>query len=105
MTEPPLSGVRVIEVGNYMAAPFCGMQLADLGAEVIKVENPAGGDNVRHVAPLVDGEGSAFLRLNRNKRSVADDLTAEEGKTICRKLAATADVVVENLRAGTIKDL
>jgi crotonobetainyl-CoA:carnitine CoA-transferase CaiB-like acyl-CoA transferase len=101
----PLHGVRGIEVGNYMAAPFCTMQLADLGAEVIKVENPAGGDTVRHVAPLVQGEGSAFLRLNRNKRSLALDLKAEEGKGVFRKLVATADVVVENLRPGTMKDL
>ena len=106
MTEPaPLAGVRVIEVGNYMAAPFCGMQLADLGADVIKVENPRGGDNVRRVAPLVEGEGSAFLRLNRNKRSLAVDLKAREGKEIFRKLVATADIVVENLRPGTMKDL
>ena len=105
MTEAPLSGVRVLEVGNYMAAPFCTMQLADLGAEVIKLENPAGGDSVRHVAPLVHGEGSAFLRLNRNKRSVAVDLKAAEGKEIFRKLAATADVLVENLRPGTMRDL
>lgn len=106
MTDrPPLTGVRVIEVGNYMAAPFCGMQLADLGADVIKVENPEGGDNVRHVAPLVGGEGSAFLRLNRNKRSVAVDLKSEEGRDVFRRLAATADIVVENLRPGTMRDL
>ena len=67
----PLSSIRVLEVGNYMAGPFCGMQLADLGAEVIKVEHPDGGDQVRSSAPLIDGEGSAFMRLNRNKRSVA----------------------------------
>lgn len=102
---PPLEGVRVIEVGNYMAAPFCGMQLADLGADVVKVENPLGGDNVRHVAPLVGGEGSAFLRLNRNKRSCAVDLKAPEGKDIFRKLVSIADIVVENLRPGTMKDL
>lgn len=102
---PPLTGVRVLEVGNYMAAPFCTMQLADLGADVIKIENPAGGDSVRHVAPLVDKQGSAFLRLNRNKRSLALDLKAAEGKEIFRKLAATADVVVENLRPGTMRDL
>lgn len=88
-----------------MAAPFCTMQLADLGADVIKVENPQGGDTVRHVAPLVEGEGSAFLRLNRNKRSLAVDLKAEAGKDVFRKLVETADVVVENLRPGTMKDL
>jgi crotonobetainyl-CoA:carnitine CoA-transferase CaiB-like acyl-CoA transferase len=101
----PLSGIRVLEVGNYMAAPFCGMQLADLGAEVIKVENPDGGDQVRMSAPLIDGEGSAFMRLNRNKRSIAVDLKTHRGKEIFRKLVATADVVVENLRPGTMADL
>src|SRR6202162_3773977 len=103
--QPPLSGIRVLEVGNYMAAPFCGMQLADLGAEVIKVENPEGGDQVRLSAPLVEGEGSAFMRLNRNKRSIALDLKTGQGKDIFRKLLATADVVVENLRPGTMNDL
>jgi formyl-CoA transferase len=101
----PLTGIRVLEVGNYMAAPFCGMQLADLGAEVIKVENPDGGDQVRMSAPLIDGEGSAFMRLNRNKRSIAIDLKTDRGKDIFRKLVATADVVVENLRPGTMADL
>src|SRR5579864_777647 len=91
----PLAGIRVVEVGNYMAGPFCAMQLADLGADVIKVENPDGGDTVRLVAPLIAGEGSAFMRLNRNKRSVAVDLKTAEGK----------DVFVENLRPGTMKDL
>jgi crotonobetainyl-CoA:carnitine CoA-transferase CaiB-like acyl-CoA transferase len=101
----PLEGVRVVEVGNYMAAPFCAMQLADLGADVLKIEHPVGGDTVRQVAPQVGGEGSAFMRLNRNKRSVALDLKTAEGKEIFRKLVASADVVVENLRPGTMKDL
>ena len=101
----PLTGIRVLEVGNYMAAPFCGMQLADLGAEVIKVEHPDGGDQVRQSAPLIDGEGSAFMRLNRNKRSLALDLKTSQGAEIFRKLVATADAVVENLRPGTMKDL
>ena len=103
--QPPLSGIRVVEVGNYMAAPFCAMQLADLGAEVIKVEHPEGGDQVRQSAPLIEGEGSAFMRLNRNKRSIALDLKTDKGKEIFRKLAGTADVVVENLRPGTMTDL
>ncbi len=101
----PLTGIRVVEVGNYMAAPFCGMQLADLGAEVIKVEHPDGGDHVRQSAPLIDGEGSAFMRLNRNKRSIALDLKTDQGKEVFRKLVGTADVVVENLRPGTMNDL
>ena len=103
--KPPLTGIRVVEVGNYMAAPFCTMQLADLGAEVIKVEHPDGGDQVRHSAPLIDGEGSAFMRLNRNKRSLTLDLKTDKGKEIFRKLASAADVVVENLRPGTMNDL
>jgi crotonobetainyl-CoA:carnitine CoA-transferase CaiB-like acyl-CoA transferase len=103
--RPPLAGIRVLEVGNYMAGPFCGMQLADLGAEVIKIENPDGGDQVRLVAPLIEGEGSAFMRLNRNKRSIALDLKKVNGREVFRKLVATADVVVENLRPGTMNDL
>jgi crotonobetainyl-CoA:carnitine CoA-transferase CaiB-like acyl-CoA transferase len=101
----PLTGIRVLEVGNYMAGPFCGMQLADLGAEVIKVEPPEGGDQVRTMAPLLDGEGSAFVRLNRNKRSIAINLKSADGKEVFRKLVSTADVVVENLRPGTMVDL
>jgi crotonobetainyl-CoA:carnitine CoA-transferase CaiB-like acyl-CoA transferase len=101
----PLTGIRVLEVGNYMAGPFCGMQLADLGAEVIKVEPPEGGDQVRSMAPLLDGEGSAFVRLNRNKRSMALNLKSPDGKEVFRKLVRTADVVVENLRPGTMVDL
>src|ERR1700686_4924183 len=88
----PLTGIRVLEVGNYMAGPYCGMQLADLGAEVIKIENPDGGDQVRLVAPLINGEGSAFMRLNRNKRSIAIDLKAAAGKEIFHKLVPTPDV-------------
>jgi formyl-CoA transferase len=101
----PLAGIKVLEVGNYMAAPFCGMQLADLGADVVKVENPDGGDQVRSSAPLIDGEGSAFIRLNRNKRSLAVDLKNPEGRQIMLRLASAADVVIENLRPGTMRDL
>ncbi len=102
---PPLAGIRVIEVGNYMAGPFCAMQLADLGADVIKVENPDGGDLARDSAPFIDGESSPFVRLNRNKRSLALNLKAPEGKEIFRDLVRAADVVVENMRPGTMRDL
>jgi crotonobetainyl-CoA:carnitine CoA-transferase CaiB-like acyl-CoA transferase len=105
MERPPLFDVRVLEVGNYIAGPFCGMQLADLGAEVIKVEQPDGGDQVRLAAPFVDGQSSPFQRLNRNKRSLVLDLKAPEGKEVFRRLAAGADVVVENLRPGTMREL
>src|SRR6202171_2491734 len=95
---PPLAGVRVVEVGNYMAVPFCGMQLADLGAEVIRVETPRGGDLTRAAGPFIDGESSNFVRLNRNKRSVALDLKAADGKAVFRRLVAGADGLGERLR-------
>jgi formyl-CoA transferase len=101
----PLTGVRVLEIGNFMAGPFCAMQLADLGADVIKVENPDGGDVVRNTGPFLDGESSNFIRLNRNKRSLAIDLKDDTGKALFRRLAAHADIVVENLRPGTMHAL
>lgn len=102
---PTLHGIRVLEVGNYMAGPFCGMQLADLGAEVIKIEQPDGGDQVRLTGPFIQGESSPFVRLNRNKRSIVLDLKSTAGKQIYKQLVKTADIVVENLRPGTMKDL
>src|SRR5436853_3427027 len=105
MPNHPLTGIRVIEVANYMAGPFCAMQLADLGADVIKVENPDGGDIARDSAPFLDGESSPFIRLNRNKRSLAMNLKSPEGKGLFRELVQGADVVVENLRPGTMGDL
>lgn len=101
----PLAGIRVLEIGNFMAGPFCTMQLADLGADVIKIENPVGGDAVRQTGPFLDGESSNFIRLNRNKRSFALDLKDETGKEIFRKLVARADIVVENLRPGSMQEL
>lgn len=103
--DPPLQGIRVLEVGNFMAGPFCGMQLADLGADVIKVETPAGGDMVRSSAPFVDGESSNFVRLNRNKRSLAVDLKEARGKALFERLAKTVDILVENLRPGAMARL
>src|SRR5471030_513675 len=88
-----------------MAVPFCGMQLADLGADVIKVDNPQGGDLMRSAGPFVDGESSNFIRLNRNKRSVALDLKSSDLKVLFRRLAATADIVIENFRPGTMQKL
>ena len=101
----PLAGVRVVEVGNFMAVPFCGMQLADLGADVVKVENPKGGDLTRAAGPFIKGESSNFVRLNRNKRSVALDLKHEQGKALFLRLVERADVVIENLRPGTMASL
>jgi len=103
--RPPLEGIRVLEVGVFMAAPFASMQLADLGAEVIKVEDPRAGDPVRASGPFVDGESSPYLRLNRNKESVALDLKSEAGKQAFLALVTTADVVIENLRPGAMARL
>ncbi len=100
--RPPLTGIRVLEVGVFMAAPFASMQLADLGAEVIKIEDPRSGDPVRASGPFVDGESSPYLRLNRNKESVALDLKSEAGKRAFLALVGTADVVIENLRPGAM---
>jgi len=105
LTRPPLAGVTVLEVGAFMAAPFATMQMADLGARVIKIENPDGGDPVRTTGPFVNGESSPFVRLNRNKESVALDLKTDEGNAAFRRLADTADVVVENLRPGAMRRL
>lgn len=105
MDAGSLSGVRVLEVGVFMAGPFAGMQLADLGADVLKIENPDGGDPTRQVGPFVDGHSAPFLRLNRNKRSVALDLKDPAGQRAFRELVASADVLIENLRPGAMRRL
>jgi crotonobetainyl-CoA:carnitine CoA-transferase CaiB-like acyl-CoA transferase len=99
----PLADVLVVEVGSFIAAPYAATQLADLGARVVKVETPGTGDFVRGNAPFVDGEGSSFVRLNRNKESVELDLKSEEGRSAFRALVARADVLVENLRPGAMR--
>ena len=101
----PLEGVTVLEVGVFMAAPFATMQLADLGARVVKVE-PADGDPTRATGPfLAEGVSSPFARLNRGKESVVLDLKSEQGKEAFLRLAGAADVVVENLRPGALTRL
>ncbi|TCN43604.1 formyl-CoA transferase [Rhodococcus sp. SMB37] len=102
----PLDGIRVLEMGQYIAAPYCAMMLADLGAEVIKIERPDGGDPRRIYDPLEQTEtgsmSGGFLSYNRNKKSVTLDLSAESDRARYLALAATADVVVENLRPGAV---
>jgi crotonobetainyl-CoA:carnitine CoA-transferase CaiB-like acyl-CoA transferase len=100
-----LAGIRVLEVGVFMAAPFAGMQLADLGADVVKVEPPVRGDPSRQIGPFVSGESSPFVRLNRNKRSVVVDLKHPDGRATFLRLAASADVLLENLRPGAMTGL
>src|SRR5687768_14470842 len=101
----PLEGVRVIEFCNVAAGPFCGMLLADMGADVIKVENPQGGDTMRQWPPINDGYSENFASLNRNKRSVTLDLKSPADKARARKLAFSADVVIENNRPGVMDRL
>jgi formyl-CoA transferase len=101
----PLTGVRVLEIGNYIAGPFCGMQLADLGADVIKIESPEGGDIVRQTGPFKNGQSGTFARINRNKRSLALDLKDVRGKTVVERLARQTDVMIENLRPGAMARL
>ena len=101
----PLEGVMVLEVGVFMAAPFATMQLADLGARVVKVE-PSDGDPTRATGPfLAEGVSSPFARLNRGKQSVVLDLKSGPGREAFLRLAGAADVVVENLRPGALKRL
>ncbi len=105
--KPPLSGVRVIELARVLAGPWAGQMLADLGADVIKVENPDGGDDTRQWGPpFVEGKGGENLSAayyhsaNRGKRSITADLRTEEGQDVVRRLVKTADVVIENFKLG-----
>lgn len=99
----PLAGMRVVDLSRVLAGPQCTSMLGDLGAEVIKVETPSGGDETRSWLPHVEGESTAFLSVNRNKRSIALDLATPAGQRIVRELILGADVVVENFRTGTME--
>ncbi|HLS87761.1 MAG TPA: CoA transferase [Burkholderiales bacterium] len=101
----PLTGVKVIEFCQVAAGPFCGMLLADMGADVIKVESPQGGDGLRQWPPLTGGFSENFASINRNKRSVALDLKDPEQRDAAKRLALSADVVVENFRPGVLAKL
>jgi formyl-CoA transferase len=105
MTELALDGLRILELANFMAGPYAGMLLADLGADVIKIENPRGGDFARQSPPFVNGESAGFMALNRNKRSLALNLKTARGRQLFLDLARQADVVLENFRPGTMADL
>ncbi|TDY21946.1 crotonobetainyl-CoA:carnitine CoA-transferase CaiB-like acyl-CoA transferase [Paraburkholderia sp. BL6665CI2N2] len=101
----PLQGIRVIEFCNVAAGPYCGMLLADMGADVIKVEHPQGGDTLRAWPPISDGYSENFASLNRNKRSVTLDLKNPEDIERAKALIATAEVVIENNRPGVMSRL
>ncbi len=100
----PLKGVKVIELAHVMAGPTCGLMLADLGADVIKVEKIPGGDDTRSfLPPAVGDESAAFLMMNRNKRGVAVDLKSEDGKRVLHRLLENADVLTESYRRGAME--
>ncbi|MDJ0955622.1 MAG: CoA transferase [Arenicellales bacterium] len=102
----PIQGIKVIELAHIMAGPTCGMMLADMGADVIKVEKVPGGDDARHmVPPEVDGESAAFMMMNRNKRGIAINLKTNAGRTVLTRLIRDADVLIENYRKGTMEKL
>src|SRR3954471_19992098 len=102
----PLDGVRVLDLTRVVSGPFCTMLLGDLGADVVKVEEPGRGDESRtYGPPFQGGESAYFLSVNRNKRGIALDLKAAEGRDTALALAAQADVVVENFRPGALDRL
>jgi len=102
----PLSGLKVIELSHIMAGPACGVMLADMGADVIKVEKVPGGDDTRRfMPPKIGEESAAFLMMNRNKRGIAVDLKSEDGKAVLRRLLKDADVVTENYRRGVMEEM
>ncbi|MYE00976.1 MAG: CoA transferase [Alphaproteobacteria bacterium] len=103
----PLSGVTVLDFTRVLAGPWCTLALADLGAEVIKIENPKGGDDTRRFDARAElaGESAYFLFANRNKKSLALNIAAPEGREVARRIAARADILVENFRPGVMARL
>ncbi|WP_212523488.1 CoA transferase [Actibacterium sp. MT2.3-13A] len=101
----PLRGMKVIELAHIMAGPVCGLMLADMGADVIKVEKPDGDDSRRFLPPAIEGESAAYMMMNRNKRGLALNLKDPAAVEALRRLLAEADVVIENYRMGTMERL
>jgi crotonobetainyl-CoA:carnitine CoA-transferase CaiB-like acyl-CoA transferase len=101
----PLAGTRVLDLSRVLAGPLCSMVLADLGAEVIKVEDTANGDQTRTIPPFVNGESHYFLAINRNKKSVSLDARTTEGRDALLRIVAHCDVVLENFRPGVMERL
>ncbi|WP_289294729.1 CaiB/BaiF CoA-transferase family protein [uncultured Reyranella sp.] len=104
-TKGPLSGILVIDLSRILAGPYCTLLMAEMGARVIKVEPPKGGDDARAYGPFVNGKSAYFASVNRGKESIALDLKADADRKIFEKLLEKADVVVENFRPGTMEKL
>ena len=105
MTDQPLSGIRVVDLTRVLSGPFCTMLLADMGADVIKIEPPGSGDTVRGAGDQKNGMSWYFASFNRNKRSLAIDLRNQQGKEILARMIAGADVLVENFRPGVLGEM
>ncbi len=106
LRQGPLVGLRVVELAHVMAGPVCGLMLADMGADVVKVEKISGGDDTRRqLPPDIAGESAAYMMMNRNKRGIVLDLKHELGKDVLRRLVRDADVLIENYRADTMPSL
>ncbi|HNX75706.1 MAG TPA: CaiB/BaiF CoA-transferase family protein [Candidatus Rifleibacterium sp.] len=101
----PLHGIKVVDLTRVLAGPFCTMTLADLGAEIIKIEKPGSGDDSRAFGPHLKGESAYFMSINRGKKSLTLDLKSEQGREILLKLVEKADVLVENFKPGVMKKL
>ena len=101
----PLHGIRVVELGTLIAAPFAARLFAEFGAEVIKIEQPGSGDPLRKWRKLHQGTSLWWYLQSRNKKSIAIDLKSTEGRAVVRRLAAQADVVIENFKPGNLEKL
>ena len=102
----PLAGLRVVELAHVMAGPVGGLMLADMGADVVKVEKLPGGDDTRRTTPpSINGESASFMILNRNKRGIAVDLKSDDGRDLVRRMIDRADIVLENYRPGTMEKM
>ena len=105
MQKGLLSGVKVLDMTRVLAGPYCGMMLADMGADVIKIELPGRGDDSRKNAPIVNGESAYYMNLNRNKRGITLNLKSEKGREIFKEMVKKADIVLENYRPGVMEKL
>jgi crotonobetainyl-CoA:carnitine CoA-transferase CaiB-like acyl-CoA transferase len=99
----PLADLKVLDLSRFVAGPFCAMMLGDMGAQVVKVETPKTGEDIRSLPPLVDGDSLFVITYNRNKRSLTLNLRSEQGQAILRELVSEADILVENFRPGVME--
>ena len=100
-----LKGMTVLDCSQILAGPYCSMILADMGARVIKIEKPKGGDDIRTWGPFKNGESVGFMNLNRNKESIVIDFKSPEGIDVMKSLVKKSDVIIENYRTGTMEKL